>query len=153
ELSRAQRQVESNRLLAQETLDALPAHVCVLDQEGLVMAVNKAWRESSGVSRILGGGAIEGADYLAACTTTLRSEAGPIALAVSGLRAVIAGDRDSFANGYGGDSAGGRWWCRASVSRFEVERTARFVVTKQNISDRRLAAEQIAEQGPLLRLA
>jgi PAS domain S-box-containing protein len=153
ELSQAQRQLEANRRLAQATLDALSAQVCVLDENGIIIAVNKAWRDLSGASPVLGASAEVGEDYLAASAAELRSETAPAALFVNGLRDVIAGERDTFSNEYFRDSALQRCWFRASVSRFEVDGTARFVVTHQNISDRKLAAEQLAEQAALLQIA
>ncbi len=77
---------------SQAVIDSLPQHVAVLDREGRILAVNRAWRafshENSGI----------GANYLEACRTDISAAAAD--LAVAGIQAVLAG-AEEFKMEYG----------------------------------------------------
>lgn len=51
----------------QATLDALPAYIAVLDREGRIVSVNRAWAEAGSASAFLGAGSAVGDNYLMAC--------------------------------------------------------------------------------------
>lgn len=41
----AEQEVRGSREFAQSTIDALSSHICVLDETGMIIAVNRAWRD------------------------------------------------------------------------------------------------------------
>ena len=53
--------------LAQATLDALSAHIAVLDDTGLIIAVNRAWRDFEKDNPQRSSNVNEGTNYLAVC--------------------------------------------------------------------------------------
>ena len=76
----------------QALLDALPAHVAVVDAEGTILDVNEAWQQFASAQ----GGRLRGsigANYLTVCAQA-RSAAPEAAAAEAGLRAVLAGERN-----------------------------------------------------------
>ena len=83
-----------------DVLDSLPEHVAVLDERGVVIAANAAWeafgRENGGSSSAIR----PGIDYLAVCRHAVQAGDSVAALALSGLEAVLAGWRRSFALEY-----------------------------------------------------
>jgi PAS domain S-box-containing protein len=86
---------ESERFV-RATLDAMEAMIAVLDADGVVMAVNRAWRQ--GMDDFVGrdGGCDVGANYVTLCES-VQDERAPIAHQVAaGLREVLAGTRDGF---------------------------------------------------------
>ena len=101
ELRRAERS-------AQVSLDALPEHICVLDPQGVIIAVNRAWE----IFARDNGAAIDdpvgvGADYLA----TLRTAAlgSPELTGVADqLEAVLAGELAGFSYAYPCDTVDGQ---------------------------------------------
>lgn len=52
---------------AQATVDALPENIAVLDAEGVIVAVNSAWRNFAETSRFIGWECGVGRNYLVAC--------------------------------------------------------------------------------------
>jgi len=73
-------------------LDALPAHVAVVDAEGTILDVNEAWQQFAAAQGSKLRGSI-GANYLTVCAQA-PSAAPEAATAEAGLRAVLAGERD-----------------------------------------------------------
>lgn len=63
ELDASQREVRSSRHMLQAVLDSLPAAISVVDDEGVVLLVNAAWRRS-GLQRFPGGSAGVGTSLL-----------------------------------------------------------------------------------------
>lgn len=121
---------------AQATIDALTAHICVLDKTGVILAVNKAWREfarDNGAS----GNVAEGADYLAECERALERDAEEAAAFVAGIREVIQGGREEFSLEYPCHSPGEQRWFIGRVTRFGGAGPVRLVVAHENITARR----------------
>jgi PAS domain S-box-containing protein len=82
-------------------LDALPAHIAVVDAQGTIIAVNRAWLqfardngdpEPARVAR--------GASYVDVCRRAAGPEQADAELALRGLEAVLRGGRPSFAMEY-----------------------------------------------------
>src|SRR5918993_3922659 len=81
--------------LLRSTLDALSAHVAVLDETGTIVMVNQAWKEFAISTGYTGRDFGLGANYLAVCERAASGsdDAGRTAAA---LRDVMAGRRESF---------------------------------------------------------
>src|SRR5437899_1437726 len=65
---------QNMRRLMQErsaTLDALPAHIVLLDQAGTVVYVNKIWRDTAAENGVPGAMAEMGSDYALVCEAVL----------------------------------------------------------------------------------
>src|ERR1041385_943887 len=79
--------------IALSALDALATHIAILDGEGQILAVNKAWREFGGQQQPRDRGAV-GSNYVLACdqadgASTLRKFA-------DGVHSVLRGRRSEF---------------------------------------------------------
>ena len=131
---------ESERL-ARSTLDALSAHVAILDQSGLILAVNAAWREfgfSNSVKSEVG----VGVNYLAVCDAASGcccEEAPAVAI---GIRAVILKTQENFTLEYPRHSPAEKRWYRVRVTRFADDDPVRVVVSHENITQAKLADEE-----------
>jgi signal transduction histidine kinase len=68
ERQRVEETVQESQRFAQETIDALSAHLCVLDESGTVIAVNKSWRAFAEANQLGLADAALGANYLAVFT-------------------------------------------------------------------------------------
>ena len=86
----------------QAVLDSLPEHVAVLDGDGLITMVNRAWRTFASNNGDPGEGAIGiGCDYLAACDIYGSGDAADYAKrAHEGLKAVMSGRSRFFSMEY-----------------------------------------------------
>ncbi|WP_353860856.1 PAS domain S-box protein [Azospirillum formosense] len=100
------------RQLAEQTkatLDALPAHIAVLDHGGHIISVNKAWAESGPQAGFLGDGSAIGDDYLEACAAT-RSGAEHADALIEGLRGLLRGGSPVSIEYPGLSDEGPRWY-------------------------------------------
>ncbi|MCC7199419.1 MAG: diguanylate cyclase [Gammaproteobacteria bacterium] len=138
--------LEQSRLLARDVLDGLAAHVCVLDQRGMVITVNRAWREfqraSGGAESVLN----EGSSYLAACENAANSneqDAGDAREFLSLLWEVLAGQREYFEREYRCDLPAGRRWFVARVSRIAGSNPIRVVVAHDDVTALKLTHEAL----------
>lgn len=73
------------------TIDALPAHIALLDEAGTVIYVNRIWRETAAQSGIPGAAAGIGSNYIALCDEAI--SAGDIAPRhiTEGIRSALSG--------------------------------------------------------------
>jgi PAS domain S-box-containing protein len=124
---------------ARATIDALSAHLCVLDENGTILAVNQAWRAFAQANPPVPNNYAEGSNYLAICdqaTGMCAEEAQPFA---AGLRAVLRGEQNYFALEYPCHCATEQRWFMAQVTRFPGDGPVRLVVTHENITARKQA--------------
>lgn len=121
-------------MFARSTLDALPEHICVLDGDGVIIAVNRAWREFGNSNDANPQLANEGVNYLAICEHAARQEGGHAAEFLHGIHAVMAGRCDRFAMEYPCDSPLQQRWFAVRVTRFEDNGPLRLVIAHDDIS-------------------
>jgi PAS domain S-box-containing protein len=122
-------------------LDSLADSVAVVDQEGVIVAVNRAWREfavNNGAPALAE--ASIGTNYLAVCRQAgdhpLGEEATPVE---AGIRAVLSGERPDFSHEYPCHSPAEKRWFQVTVTPLHGSRGA--VVTHHDITRRRMAQE------------
>ncbi|MBX9702462.1 MAG: PAS domain-containing protein, partial [Acetobacteraceae bacterium] len=90
-------------------LDALPAHVAVLDDAGMIVAVNAAWERFAHANAAAGGVSL-GADYLGVCRAAVLAGDRGADVALHGLEEVIAGRRAVFEMDYACPALHGDQW-------------------------------------------
>jgi signal transduction histidine kinase len=137
----AREAAESERFL-QGTLDALGAHVAIIDDAGTILAVNAAWRHFAAANGLPWPDAGIGANYLAACEGATGDEAGEAAAVAAGIRAVLSGARATYEREYPCHSPTEERWFVARVTRFAGPGPTRAVVAHENITARRLAERE-----------
>ena len=123
-------------------LDSLSEQIAVLDADGLIVAVNAAWRR-----RALLGGAPSaqdfgvGTNYLHVCRQAVEQSDGTdtdAAQTLAGMRAVLAGAAPSFHLEYPCHSPTDRLWFRVSVVPMQGS-SGGAVVSHTDITERKLA--------------
>jgi PAS domain S-box-containing protein len=81
-------------------LDALPANVALVDREGVIVAVNRKWREFGQTNGLQSDSSLVGANYLQVCAAA-RGAGADVAKAVgAGIRAVLQGAEADFSIEY-----------------------------------------------------
>ncbi|MBP6854492.1 MAG: PAS domain S-box protein, partial [Rhodoferax sp.] len=138
----------------QSVLDGLTAHVCVLDEHGVIVAVNQAWREFAAGNDGVAGQVSEGVNYLEACARTSLLPApgdsqGPDFGAL--LADVLAGRIEQFQFEYSCHSPDQARWFLARASRIEGSDPLRVVVAHDNVTALK-QAQQSAREGEALLL-
>jgi PAS domain S-box-containing protein len=140
-----------SRRLAQATFDALPLHLCVVDADGVILAVNKAWREFGQRHPDAIEAAAVGAGYLSARALSPSGRCDEAF--VESMHAVLAGRQSQMVMEYQTFLDGEPRWYIAHVSRFGVSGRARFVIAHEDITARRLAEINASEQAAILGIA
>ncbi len=137
-------------------LDALPAHIAVLDATGRIVVVNAAWRrfaDANGLGLPDHGG---GADYLAvaeAATDPDDPDGARGRAMAAGIRAVLAGEQDEFTLEYPCSSPDEARWFLARVARVPGTEPPQVVVAHDTITARKRAEDAVREHERLLQLA
>jgi PAS domain S-box-containing protein len=146
---------------AHSVIDALSAHLCVLDDNGKVLMVNRAWREFADANPPAPPNYGVGTNYLQVCggeesscdfnnqlKTVMQSEAStfqdeyPCNLSHQ-LSVLMQGGISKFQYEYPCHSRQEQRWFVAYFTRFEVNGLVRIVVAHENITVRKLAENAI----------
>ena len=153
----AEQIIRNSQDLAQSTIDALSSHVCVLNELGTIIAVNRAWKDFARANpkaslterQPLSPDADcfgEGVNYLAACDHAT----GPCAVEASkfaaAIRAALEGDSNQFSLEYPCHSSTEQRWFIGRVTRFSINKLPRILVVHTNITDLKLA-DQVIESS------
>lgn len=125
----------------QVVLDSLPDQIAVLDKEGKIMAVNKAWVNMS----IENGGDLQktgiGNNYLSVCPEEVRD----------GILQVLTGENNNFSYEYPCHSMNELRWFLLRVTPFHMNQNNGAVVSHINITDRKLVEIQLERNEQLYR--
>jgi PAS domain S-box-containing protein len=143
ERKRAERELAEAHEFLHSSIDALSSHIAVLDERGVVLAVNDAWRRFADQNNFTGHDYAVGANYLGACEPT--DEACVDNDMVAGLRGVLAGRLDLFEHEYPCHSATEHRWFVMRATRFKSPGPVRVVVAHEDVTKRKLAEEALRE--------
>ncbi|MBC7942473.1 MAG: PAS domain-containing protein, partial [Chitinophagaceae bacterium] len=142
------RHQEANKQAA--LLNALPAHVALLDADGVIVAVNEAWRrfgEANGLRATEDG---VGGSYLDACSGVSGADADKAGSVEAGLRAVLAGELTRFSTEYPCDSPTEQRRFLLTSTPLEGGRRTGAVVMHVDVTDRARAEQATLRSADLL---
>jgi PAS domain-containing protein len=117
-------------------LDSLSAHVAILDSDGAIVAVNKAWRSFSfeNSPRESRASAYEGMNYLSVCENAKGTNSEEASAMLAGIRSVINQEQIEFSIQYPCHSPTEKRWFEAHVAPFPNENPSKFIVAHINIT-------------------
>src|SRR5450759_1575356 len=134
---RVEEKLREAERFTQATIDALPAHICVLDEYGTIISTNLAWREFADAN----GGADPqyncGDNYLEVCDKALGIDSEGASAFAEGIRKVMRREIDQFSLEYTCDSPWENRWFIARGERFKGEEWDRLVIMHVNITARK----------------
>ena len=152
----AESALQHAREFAQSTLDALTSHICVLDETGKIIAVNRAWNDFAATNR----GAVRegdqtasspqgdygiGINYLEVCDRTDGEDAQTAAEFAAGIRSVMKGERSAYSKEYACDSPDESRWFIGKATHFVNGCLSRVVVEHIDISYRKKTEEALEQ--------
>lgn len=141
----AEQALRESERFAHSTVDALSAHLAILDDSGEIIAVNRAWREFAAANSSTPATVREGANYLTICDTARGPDSTEAADMAAGIRAVMRGERTEFTLEYPCHAPDEQRWFVARVTRFAGEGAVRVVVAHENITERKRTEEALRE--------
>jgi len=134
--------IESYEFL-KSVLDTVTEHIVVIDSQGEILFVNKRWSSFGQENACLMNESWKGVNYLSECdkATSMGDRFG--VKAASGIRSVITGDKNEFYFEYPCHSPNQKRWFMMRVAPFTVENHRCFVISHQNITERKLVEEEV----------
>ncbi|MCC5846467.1 MAG: PAS domain S-box protein [Verrucomicrobia bacterium] len=145
-------------------LDAMPAHMALIDETGEILEVNQAWRGFGVANNFQDPKHGVGANYLEVCERAGSQGSKEGAKVAAGIRKVLGGVSPEFCLEYPCDTATEKRWFRLVVSPVSFGERRGAVVMHVNMTERKLAElerekvtenlrERVKEQRTLYRIA
>ena len=137
---------------ARTVLDSLSAHIAIVDETGVILDTNQAWRDFAVKSGMPPGTDSIGDNYLEICNAAT-GEAGDNARAVAdGIRKVIDGQAETFLLDYPCHDPDAPHWYYVRAIRMSGAPPIRVVVSHEEITELKLAEEALRNsQAQLIR--
>jgi DNA-binding CsgD family transcriptional regulator len=129
--------------LARTVLDSVSAHIAILDETGVILETNKAWRSYAVNSGMPESYEHRGVNYLEICEATTGSEADDAAKVAEGIRAVIRDELGEFLYDYPCHSEDGPHWYYLRTIRMAGPGPVRVVVSHEEITALKIAEEAL----------
>ncbi len=132
-------------------LDSLTSHIAVLNAQGIIVAVNKAWRQFGAENGLPESShSLLGANYLDTCKNAVNQPYGDEANAVqAGIASVLASEQERFYLEYPCHSPNQQRWFSMLVLPLQDLRGG-VVVSHENITERKLADKKLAESESIM---
>jgi diguanylate cyclase (GGDEF)-like protein/PAS domain S-box-containing protein len=116
-------------------LNALPAHIALLDADGTIVSVNDGWRQFLTANSLAGGPEQgPGINYLAVCDGATGPGADDAHITGAGIRSVLNGSMENFSFDYRCDSEAEERWFHLTVTPLTTRGPKGVVIAHTNIS-------------------
>ena len=135
---------------ADRILDALPANLAVLDEQGRILKVNQAWRDFGQINGMAEDFTWTGLSYLEICERATGLGSGKARAMAEGIRGMLSGELNDFVLEYPCDTNQQSRWFQALITRFQGSGPARLVVSHLDITGLRVAEDQRIQLERLL---
>ncbi|MBR9729171.1 diguanylate cyclase [Shewanella intestini] len=124
-------------------LDTMTEHIVVINTQGNIVFVNHAWKTFSQLNECTINDPWDDVNYLAVCdnAAAMGDEFG--IKAAKGIRAVINKQQDNFYFEYPCHSQTDKRWFMMRTTPFITNDKAYFVISHQNITERKVAEEKV----------
>jgi PAS domain S-box-containing protein len=149
ERKEAEERLQSTQSFHQSTLDALTAHIAILDETGRILSVNQTWRRFARENDYRDETHAVGADYVASCLKAIRDGTDLTVEAARGIQGVLDGKTKFFQWEYPCHSPTEQRWFLLKVTRFSTD-PVRIVLSHENITLIKQAEQEIVFQARLL---
>lgn len=138
DIKRAAAALRETERFARETLDSLSSQVAILDEAGVVVGANKAWRLFDAQARPFGG-----ANLLALCDRAASEGDEAARRCAYGVRSVLAGEVDALKMECPIAGPEGERWFIVRMTRFRGDGGLRVVVACDDVTERKRAEQEV----------
>ena len=132
-------------------LDSLSAHIAIMDNNGVILDTNRAWRDFAVKSGMPGDYDSIGDNYLVICDAADGEDGADARTVAAGIREVIDGHVDEFIHDYPCHSADGPHWYYMRAIRMSGEGPLRVVVSHEEITALKLSEEALRKSEAQLK--
>ena len=144
ESKRAERELAEANQFLNSSLDALTSHIAVLDENGIIVAVNDSWRRFADDNQFQSHAYGVGANYIGVCEPKSPGDCLEPEIA-RGLKDVLGGRQPFFEYEYPCHSPTDQRWFIMRATRFKSPGQVRVVVAHNDVSKRKLAEEALRQ--------
>ncbi|GAA6206522.1 MULTISPECIES: diguanylate cyclase [Thalassotalea] len=130
-------------------LDSITEHIVAIDETGDIQFVNKSWLAFGNKNACLIGENWSGVNYITECEKASALGDEFASHAVTGILSVIHKRKNSFYLEYPCHSPDEKRWFMMRVSPFRTHGRNYFVISHQNITERKLAEEEVEKLASL----
>jgi PAS domain S-box-containing protein len=152
ERRKAEEATKQSWAFALSTFNALAAHICVLEYDGTISAVNQPWRALAEANGIDPAKVSEGFNYLAVCDNSVGPDSEIAKAFAAGIRGVLRGEQSQFGLEYPCHSPSQQRWFWGSVTPFAGDGPVRVVVAHVDITERKVAERALDKSNIRLSL-
>lgn len=124
-------------------LNALPAHIILVDAKGAIISVNDAWHRAACRNALVDPAYGIGLNYLTVCDEARGDCALDAHKVAAGIRAVLAGTAPRYSLEYACRSASEQQWFLLTVTPLNDDRPNGAVVMHVNITEQKRGAERL----------
>ena len=143
-LQHAQEQLRNSETIKQAAiLNALPAHVALLDEQGLIISVNEDWQQFADINMFVDSKHGVGTNYLEICDLSKGANSIEAQQVAEGIRSVLLGNEHSFMNEYPCHSSTEQRWFLMTVTLLANSKAGGVIVMHVNITQRKHAEERL----------
>ena len=145
-LRRAQEQLRHIEAAKQAAiLNALPAHIALLDPQGLIISVNEAWRRFAGANVIEEPACGVGLNYLEICDRARGDGSSEAHQVADGIRSVLGGEVKRFSIEYPCHGPGGQRWFLLTVTPLADGHPTGAIAMHVDVTGERQTEERLRE--------
>ena len=145
-LEASERQQRSLAQMNAMVLNALPAHISLVDANGVILSVNEAWKRFATANVLKGANYGIGCNYITVCEQAHGDCAVEGQAVADGLRAVLAGTQKSFALEYPCHAPNEERWFRVMITPIFETENAGAVIMHLNVTERGQAQEALEKE-------
>jgi DNA-binding CsgD family transcriptional regulator len=143
ELEREEGRRKDAERFAEAVLNSLSAHIAILDQEGVIIETNRAWKAFAHANAMRMRPDTLAVNYIQLCESSVGDSVEQAWEVARGIRAVIAGEIDEFVIDYPCHSPDEKRWFYMRATRLAGTETVRVVVSHENITALKQAEEAL----------
>jgi DNA-binding CsgD family transcriptional regulator len=129
--------------LARTVLNSLSAHIAILDENGVILETNMAWRAFAVKGGLPADYDDRGSNYLAICEATIGSDTADAHQVAAGIRSVIRDELEEFLYDYPCHSPDGPHWYYMRAIRMDGDGPIRVVISHEEITALKLTEEAL----------
>ncbi len=142
ERKRAETVLKDSELFVNGVLNSLTAQIAVLDEHGVIVIVNQAWKKFAAANDCPDPACYVGTNYLTVCEAAVRAGDQSAAAMLDGMRAVLDGSQEHFMVEYPCDAPGMPRWFTLTVLPQRQPRKG-LIVVHQDISETKQAEQDL----------
>ncbi|TPQ24748.1 hypothetical protein C2U68_18000 [Methylomonas koyamae] len=150
-LKHAERSVRESEAFVRDVLNSLPEHIAVLDEHGLIAAVNEPWERFAIENGSSASKLSVGANYLDVCRRSSAMGDPEATKVLEGLEALLSGTESSFVMEYACHTQKRTLWFLMHAKRF-VHGDKAIIITHVDITEHKLAEIALREYQTRLAL-